>query len=175
MRLRGKINRWTRYYSFKKIKVGRAYISIFIIKEYGMDVVGGGGHLLETFQTEVINFLNTKKRNGLENTKSRIKDNSPTLQTNGAYNLEVFSNQVTKLHLRLCDSCTITTCRVYKIPIVEKIRFIKGHAKCRHLKKLTCIGRCLSIRIIYPSPLTHCMRVYYTVYLVTQRRGGGVR
>jgi hypothetical protein len=60
----------------------------------------------------------------------------------------------------------------------RKIRLIEGNAICRQLTK-TCKGTlrqvfiCLRPRVSYsPLPLTHCKRVYSTVHLFTQGRGG---
>ncbi len=66
----------------------------------------------------------------------------------------------------------------------RKRTFTEVNAKCRHLKLLTCKGTfrqvfiCLSPRIPYPSPLTHCIRVYCipitgTVLIHTGKGEGG--
>jgi hypothetical protein len=59
--------------------------------------------------------------------------------------------------------------------------FLEGNAKCRQLKKLTCkralrqMFICLRPRTPFPHlPFTHCIRVYCTVHLFTQRSGEGV-
>jgi hypothetical protein len=59
----------------------------------------------------------------------------------------------------------------------RKIKLIEGNAKCRRLKKLTCLGTlwqvfiCLWARTPYTSPLTHCIFVYSN--LSTQGGLGG--
>jgi hypothetical protein len=61
--------------------------------------------------------------------------------------------------------------------ICRKIRRLEGNAKCCHPKNFTCKGTlrqvfiCLMPRIPTPTHLTHCIRLYSTVYLFTQGSG----
>jgi hypothetical protein len=72
--------------------------------------------------------------------------------------------------------------RLMLLTVHRKIRLIEGNAKCHHLKKnypvkgtLRQVYICLRPRTSYlPSPLTHCIRVYSTVYLFTQGKKGEV-
>ncbi len=86
----------------------------------------------------------------------------------------------------LAPSATLNLCYIPPSPTPltpgrqrRKVRLIEGNAKCRHLKKMTCRGTLRQVFICMmpktPSPtLTHCIRVYSTVYLFTQGRGGRV-
>ncbi len=61
----------------------------------------------------------------------------------------------------------------------RKIRLIESNTTYRHLQKFTCKGNlrqvfiCLKPRSSYPPSLTHCIRVYTTVYY-SHSEGGRV-
>jgi hypothetical protein len=94
----------------------------------------------------------------------------------------VFCSCVLVLPASLRDCSELScACSLKRIPPSGKIRLIEGNAKCRHPKKLACQGTlrqvfiCLRPRTPYhppPPPITHCKRVYITVYLILQGRGG---